>query len=98
MNVISSICDIIVWYLSYAVDDYLIRAIILRTACYICAYNYSFLIHRCILNVSACKDNLDSFINMESGAGLGIVMSLKQLVNRFYRPNVNTQAPTPLQP
>jgi len=35
---------------------------------------------------------------MEPGTGLGVVMSLKQLVNRFYRPNVNTQAPTPPQP
>lgn len=51
-----------------------------------------------ILNVLACKDNLDTFINMEQGTGLGVVMSLKQLVNRFYRPNVNTQAPAPPQP
>ncbi|XP_025268210.1 protein N-terminal glutamine amidohydrolase isoform X2 [Camponotus floridanus] len=50
------------------------------------------------ISTPTCKDNLDSFINMEPGTGLGVVMSLKQLVNRFYRPNVNTQAPTPPQP
>lgn len=46
--------------------------------------------------VAACKDNLDSFINMDPSTGLGTVMSLKQLVNRFYRPNVNAPAsPSP---
>lgn len=76
-------------------------ATISRIACmcvYIIIYLWHFLLICCISNVSACKDNLDSFINMEPGTGLGVVMSLKQLVNRFYRPNVNTQAPTPPQP
>lgn len=41
---------------------------------------------------SACKDNLDMFINMEQDSGLGIVLSLKQLVNRFYKSNVNSSA------
>ncbi|XP_043493819.1 protein N-terminal glutamine amidohydrolase-like [Polistes fuscatus] len=48
------------------------------------------------ISTPTCKDNLDSFINMDPGTGLGNVMSLKQLVNRFYRPNVNTPAsPSP---
>ncbi|XP_046837520.1 protein N-terminal glutamine amidohydrolase-like [Vespa crabro] len=48
------------------------------------------------ISTPTCKDNLDSFINMDPGTGLGTVMSLKQLVNRFYRPNVNTPAsPSP---
>lgn len=65
---------------------------------YVSSIYDTFLFICCISNISACKDNLDSFINMEPGTGLGVVMSLKQLVNRFYRPNVNTQAPTPPQP
>ncbi|XP_043663865.1 protein N-terminal glutamine amidohydrolase-like [Vespula pensylvanica] len=48
------------------------------------------------ISTPTCKDNLDSFINMDPSTGLGTVMSLKQLVNRFYRPNVNTPAsPSP---
>ncbi|XP_023288744.1 protein N-terminal glutamine amidohydrolase isoform X2 [Orussus abietinus] len=50
------------------------------------------------ISTPTCKDNLDTFINMDSGTGLGIVMSLKQLVNRFYRPNTNPTAPAPPQP
>ncbi|XP_015122541.1 protein N-terminal glutamine amidohydrolase [Diachasma alloeum] len=48
------------------------------------------------ISTPTCKDNLDMFINMEPGKGLGSVLSLKQLVNRFYRPNVNpTSSPSP---
>lgn len=32
---------------------------------------------------------------MDPSTGIGTVMTLKQLVNRFYRPNVNTPAPQP---
>lgn len=44
----------------------------------------------------ACKDNLDSFINMEPETGFGTVLSLKQFVNKFYRSKVNqTSSPQP---
>ncbi|KAF7992927.1 hypothetical protein HCN44_005708 [Aphidius gifuensis] len=41
------------------------------------------------ISTSTCKDNLDSFINMEPGTGFGTVLSLKQFVNKFYRQKVN---------
>lgn len=51
-------------------------------------------------NISACKDNLDSFINMDPGTGFGVVLTLDQLFERFHRPLANATAPrTPhLQP
>ncbi|XP_015523415.1 protein N-terminal glutamine amidohydrolase [Neodiprion pinetum] len=45
------------------------------------------------ISTPTCKDNLDTFINMEPGTGLGSILSLKQLVNRFYRPSVPTTSP-----
>ncbi|XP_043288799.1 protein N-terminal glutamine amidohydrolase-like [Venturia canescens] len=47
---------------------------------------------------STCKDNLDMFINMDEETGSGTVMSLKQLVNRFYRPSVNPTVAQPTKP
>ena len=38
-----------------------------------------------MINFPACTDNLDSFIDMDAGTGLGTVMTLKQLFERFYR-------------
>ncbi|XP_012261973.1 protein N-terminal glutamine amidohydrolase [Athalia rosae] len=49
------------------------------------------------ISTPTCKDNLDTFINMEQGTGLGTILSLKQLVNRFYRPSVPTTSPSPQQ-
>uniref|UniRef100_A0ABD2WRS9 Protein N-terminal glutamine amidohydrolase n=1 Tax=Trichogramma kaykai TaxID=54128 RepID=A0ABD2WRS9_9HYME len=46
-----------------------------------------------------CTDNLDSFIDMDPNQGLGTVMTLKQLFDRFYsRNNVTTNAAPPPQP
>lgn len=44
-------------------------------------------------NISACKDNLDSFINMDPGIGFGVVLTLDQLFERFHRPLANATAP-----
>lgn len=45
----------------------------------------------------ACKDNLDTFIDMDPGTGLGTVMSLKQLFDRFYRSNAAPPPPPQAQ-
>lgn len=44
-------------------------------------------------NIPACKDNLDSFINMDPGTGFGVVLTLDQLFDRFHRPNAIPTAP-----
>ncbi|XP_071867838.1 protein N-terminal glutamine amidohydrolase [Bombus fervidus] len=45
------------------------------------------------ISTSTCKDNLDSFINMDPGTGFGVVLTLDQLFDRFHRPNAIPTAP-----
>ncbi|KOX80535.1 Protein N-terminal glutamine amidohydrolase [Melipona quadrifasciata] len=45
------------------------------------------------ISTSTCKDNLDSFVDMDSGSGFGILLSLEQLFDRFHRPNAIPTAP-----
>ncbi|KOC66476.1 Protein N-terminal glutamine amidohydrolase [Habropoda laboriosa] len=50
------------------------------------------------ISTATCKDNLDSFINMDPETGFGVVLTLEQLFNRFHRPNAKATAPRTPQP
>lgn len=65
--------------------NYLIRRHFFFFLIYVFLYIFS--------NISACKDNLDSFINMDPGTGFGVVLTLDQLFERFHRPLANATAP-----